>query len=140
MHDSSNYRQLSFVVEPAHPSLAGLDLLLLRFIILAPFPIIPVRIRHLLVTPAAVVRRVVLLRHIGLGTGLKILVETLVVFVGGTSVHAGGDDFFLRGVDVGVVEGGLDKGGRLESVISMEESMCWCGMRDLHHPASRCGS
>ena len=69
-------------------------------------------------------RRVVLLRHVGLGTGLEVLVEALVVFVGGTSVHAGGNDFFLRGVDVGVVEGGLNKGGRLESVVSIEELMC----------------
>ena len=69
-------------------------------------------------------RRVILLRHIGLGTGLEILVEALIVFVGGTSVYAGGDDFFLGGVDVGVVEGGLDEGGRLESVVSMEELMC----------------
>ena len=40
-------------------------------------------------------RRVVLLRHIGLGTGLEILVKALVVFVCGTPVHAGGDDFFF---------------------------------------------
>ena len=76
-------RQLSFstLLYRARPSLARLDLLLLRCVLLAPFPIVPVRVRHLLVTPAALVRRVVLLRHVGLGTGLKILVEALVVFV-----------------------------------------------------------
>ena len=95
MHEFVNYSQLSFVIEPAHPSLIRLDLLLLRFVLLAPFAVVPVRIRHLLVAPAALVRGIVLLRDIGLGAGLKVLVEALVVFVGGTSVRAGGDDFFL---------------------------------------------
>ena len=110
MHDVVKIFLILSIVEPVHPSLVRLDLLLLRFILLAPSAVVPIPIRHLLVTATALVRRVVLLRHIGLGTGLEILVEALVVFVRGTAVHAGGDDFFLRGVDVGVVEGGLDEG------------------------------
>lgn len=58
-------------------------------------------------------RRVVLLRHVRVGAGLEVLVQALVVLVGGAAVHARGDDFFLGGVDVGVVQGGLDEGGGL---------------------------
>lgn len=66
-----------------HPSLARFNLLLFwlrRPLILAAFPII--RIRHLVVAPAALVRRVILLRDVGFGIGLEVLVEALVVFVG----------------------------------------------------------
>lgn len=66
-----------------HPSLARFNLLLLwlrRPLILAAFPII--RIRHLIVAPAALVRRVILLRDVGFGIGLEVFVEALVVFVG----------------------------------------------------------
>ena len=76
MHDSFN----SIIV---HPSLNRLDLLLLRLhrpLILATFPIIPVR--HLLVAATALMRRVVFLGDVGVGIGLEVLVEALVVFVG----------------------------------------------------------
>ena len=73
------------------------DLLLLRLrgpLILAPLPI-AVRIRHLVIAPTALVRRVVLFGDVGVGIGLEVFVEALVVFVGGAAVGAGGDDFFL---------------------------------------------
>ena len=60
-----------------------LDLLFLglgRSLILATFSTI--RIRHLLVTPTALVCRVILFGHIGVGVGLKVLVEALVIFIG----------------------------------------------------------
>ena len=66
-------------------------------------------------------RRVIFLRHVGLGTGLEVLVQALVVFVGRTTVHAGGDDFFLGGIDVGVVESGLDEGRGL-ALVSVEQA------------------
>lgn len=83
--------------------------------------------------------RVVLLGHVGVGIGLEVFVEALVVFVGGAAVGAGGDDFFLGGVDVGVVEGGLDESGGLESV-SVEIWRDRDRMQNLHRRASRCGS
>ena len=125
---------------PSSSSFRRLDLLLLRFrrpLILATFPII--RVRHVLVAPAALVRRVVLLGHVGVGTGLEVLVQALVVFVGRAAVHAGGDDFFLGRVDVGVVEGGLDEGRGLRPV-SMKDCRNRDAVQRLHRRASRCES
>ena len=56
---------------------------------------------------------IVLLGHIGLVVGLEVFVIGLGVFVCGAPVGFGGYDFFLRGVDVGVVEGGLNQGSGL---------------------------
>ena len=63
MHDSFN---ISWRI---YPSLRRFDLFLLglrRPFIVAPFPVIriPIRIRHLVVAPAALVCRVILLGHI----------------------------------------------------------------------------
>ena len=70
----------SSVSRPA--SLRCFDLLLLglrRSLILAAFPII--RIAHFLVTPTALVCRVILLGHVGVRIRLEVFVEALVVFV-----------------------------------------------------------
>lgn len=50
-----------------------------RSLILAALPVLPVR--HLLVTPAALVGGVVLFGHVGVGVGLEVFVKALVVFV-----------------------------------------------------------
>ena len=64
------------------PSIRRFDLLLLRLrrsLILAAFPV--VRFRHLLVASTALVCRVVFFGHVGVGIGLEIFIEALVVFV-----------------------------------------------------------
>ena len=61
-------------------------------------------------------RRVVLFCHVGIRVGLEIFVEAFVVFIGGATVGACSDDFFLRGVDIRVVERCLDEGGGLAMV------------------------
>lgn len=63
-------------------SLRRLDLLLLGFrrsLILAAFPVF--RVRHLLITPTALVCRIVLFGHVGVRVRLEVLVKALVVFV-----------------------------------------------------------
>lgn len=110
------HRNANFPPLPRHSSrrkilLGSLHLFLLRLhrpLFLIP---IPIRINHFLITPTATafMRRVVFLRHVGIGIGLEILVFGLRIFVCGAAVGARGDDFFVRGVNVGVVEGGLDE-------------------------------
>lgn len=98
---------------PEH-SLTGLDFLLLWLFL--PSPVIVIRIRHFSIVvpaPAALVRRVILLSNIGLAVGLEVLVVRLGVFISRAAVCFGSDDFFVGGVDVGVVEGGLNKRGGL---------------------------
>ena len=98
-------------------SLRSLDLLLLRLcrpLVLAAFPTI--RVRHLVVASTALMRRVVLFCHVGIRVRLEVFVEAFVVFVGGATVSACGDDLFLGGVDVRVVERGLNEGGGLAMV------------------------
>ena len=83
MHDSTRAVKYLEVFLAKPPSLGRLDLFLLRLrrpLVLATFPI--VRVRHLVVAPTALVRRVVLLGHVGVGIGLEVFVEALVVFVG----------------------------------------------------------
>lgn len=99
------------------PLLRSLDLLLLglcRPLVLAAFATI--RVRHLVVASTALVRRVVLFCHVGIRVGLEILVEAFVVFIGGATVSACSNDFFLRGIDIRVVERCLNEGGGLAIV------------------------
>lgn len=101
----------------ACPSLRCFDLFILglhRSLILAAFPTIP--IRHLLVAPTALVCRVKLFGHIGIRIRLEVFIEALVIFVSGATFHACSDDFFLGGVNISVVEGGLNKGGGLRKI------------------------
>ena len=102
------------------PSLCSLDLLLLRLcrpLVLAAFATVPVR--HLVIASTALVRRVVLFCHVGIRVRLEIFVEAFIVFIGGATVSACGDDFFLGGVDICIVERGLNEGGGL-AMVSVE--------------------
>lgn len=113
MHDSLPL--LNFFL--ACPLLRCFGLLLLglcRSLILAPLAAI--RIRHLLITSTALVCRVILFGHIGVGVGLKVFVEALVVFVSRAAVGTGSDNFLFRRIDVRVVEGGLNEGGGLATL------------------------
>ena len=99
------------------PSLRSLDLLLLRLcrpLVLAAFATI--RVRHLVVASTALVGRVVLFCHVRIRVRLEIFVEAFVVFIGRATVSACSDDFFLRGVDIRVVERCLNEGGGLATV------------------------
>ena len=99
------------------PSLRSLDLLFLRLcrpLVLAAFATI--RVRHLVVASTALVRRVVLFCHVGIRVRLEIFVEAFVVLIGGAPVSACSDDFFLRGVDIRIVESCLNEGGGLATV------------------------
>jgi hypothetical protein len=76
------------------------------------------RILHLLVTPgaAALMRRIVLLRDVGLRVGLEVFVDTFVVLVRAAPV--GRDDLVVAGREILVLECGREYGSGLYRSLS----------------------
>ena len=66
------------------------------------------------VLPAALVTGVVLLGGVGVGASVKVFVDALLVLVGAAPVGSGGDDIFVAGGHVLVLQSGRDECARLD--------------------------